>query len=132
MKARHHVAIQMEEEQQWAKDNGPIAKTADELWKYSGYTETSNAEIEYIDFAKISKRDICNLFSEKGQRRADIVWKHIRNPGWTAAQISKSMDINFTSIANALNAYYEIRRTNKKLANYVGSEFKQINKNEIT
>ena len=33
--ARHHVAIQMEKEQQWQKDNGPIVKTADQLWKYS-------------------------------------------------------------------------------------------------
>jgi len=39
MKERHHVAIQMEEEQQWQKDNGPIVKTADQLWKYSGETE---------------------------------------------------------------------------------------------
>ena len=47
--ARHHVAIQMEEEQQWAKDNGPIVKTADQLWKYSGETEETNPHfLEYL------------------------------------------------------------------------------------
>ena len=39
MKARHHVAVQIEEKQQYQKDNGPIVKTADQLWKYSGETE---------------------------------------------------------------------------------------------
>ena len=42
MKTRHHVAIQMEEEQQWTKDNGPIVKTADQLWEYSGKVETDS------------------------------------------------------------------------------------------
>ena len=45
MKTRHHVAVQMEEEQQWAKDNGPIVKTADQLWKNSG--EVEDYTIEY-------------------------------------------------------------------------------------
>ena len=44
-KARHHVAVQMEEEQQWQKDNGPIVKTADQLWKYSGETEESSEDL---------------------------------------------------------------------------------------
>ena len=39
MKTKHHVAIQMEEEQQHQKDNGPIVKTADQLWEYSGEVE---------------------------------------------------------------------------------------------
>ena len=44
MKERHHVAVQMEEEQQWIKDNGPIDKTADQLWKYSGEIEKDSEE----------------------------------------------------------------------------------------
>ena len=46
MKTRHHVAVQMEEEQQWQKDNGPIVKTADQLWKYSGETEEYTEEFD--------------------------------------------------------------------------------------
>ena len=46
MKTRHHVAIQMEDEQQWTKDNGPIVKTADQLWKYSGETEKDSTELK--------------------------------------------------------------------------------------
>lgn len=41
---RHHVAIQMEKEKQYQKDNGPIVKTADQLWKYSGQTEETNPD----------------------------------------------------------------------------------------
>jgi hypothetical protein len=42
MKSRHHVAVQMEEEQQWQKDNGPIVLTADQLWKHSGEDSEKN------------------------------------------------------------------------------------------
>jgi len=53
MKERHHVAIQIEEEQQWQKDNGPIVKTADQLWEYSGQTEEDTEEWkEYIEVQK--------------------------------------------------------------------------------
>lgn len=44
MKARHHIAVQMEEEQQQQKENGPIVKTADQLWKYSGKIEEDTAD----------------------------------------------------------------------------------------
>ena len=36
---RHHVAVQMEKEKQWKKDNGSIDMTTDQLWKYSGEVE---------------------------------------------------------------------------------------------
>lgn len=42
MKERHHVAIQMEEEQKWQKENGIIVLTADELWRYSGLREENS------------------------------------------------------------------------------------------
>ena len=50
MKTRHHVAVQMEEEQQWEKDNGPIVLTADQLWKHSGEDSEENSIIyaEYL------------------------------------------------------------------------------------
>ena len=41
---RHHVAIQMEQENQEKLDNGPIVKTADQLWKYSGEIEENTEE----------------------------------------------------------------------------------------
>tara|TARA_R110002167_G_scaffold52651_3_gene151803 strand:- start:809 stop:1048 length:240 start_codon:yes stop_codon:yes gene_type:complete len=52
MKTRHHVAVQMEEEQQWTKDNGPIVKTADQLWKYSGKIEPHTPLIEHYIYQK--------------------------------------------------------------------------------
>ena len=50
MKTRHHVAVQMEEEQQWVKDNGHIVKTADQLWKYSG--ETEETDPHFLNYLK--------------------------------------------------------------------------------
>ena len=44
MKKRHHVAQQILEEQQHQKDNGPIIKTADQLWKYSGEVEKDSKD----------------------------------------------------------------------------------------
>ena len=62
MKARHHIAVQMEEEHQWVKDNGPIIKTADQLWKYSGevekYAKDYKALILESKFIKASKLPI--------------------------------------------------------------------------
>ena len=44
MKKRHHVAQQILEEQQHQKDNGPIVKTADQLWEYSGEVEKDSKD----------------------------------------------------------------------------------------
>tara|TARA_R110000787_G_scaffold21504_1_gene63524 strand:+ start:150 stop:344 length:195 start_codon:yes stop_codon:yes gene_type:complete len=64
MKTRHHVAVQMEEEQQWQKDNGPIVKTADQLWKYSGKTEEDTVDyalyIKSLNLKTILNRIITN------------------------------------------------------------------------
>jgi len=53
---RHHVAIQMEKENQEKLDNGPIVKTADQLWKYSG--ETEDFSIEYKNLIAESKENL--------------------------------------------------------------------------
>jgi len=39
-----YVIDQMIKEQQWQKDNGPIVKTADQLWKYSGEIEKDSQD----------------------------------------------------------------------------------------
>ena len=44
MKTKHHVAQQMLEKQQHQRDNGPIVKTADQLWEYSGQIEEDSEE----------------------------------------------------------------------------------------
>jgi hypothetical protein len=53
METRHHVAVQMEKEKQDKLDNGPIVKTADQLWKYSGETEEdSEVHVNYLTAKK--------------------------------------------------------------------------------
>ena len=58
MKTRHHVAIQIEEEQQWEKDNGPIDMTADQLWNYSGETEVLSEQRSRILAYWLSNLDV--------------------------------------------------------------------------
>jgi hypothetical protein len=53
MKKRHHVAIQLEQEKQYQKDNGPIELTADQLWKYSGKVEEFTKDYIVYDEAMI-------------------------------------------------------------------------------
>jgi|TARA_R110001592_G_scaffold93544_3_gene271580 hypothetical protein len=45
MKKRHHVAVQMEKEQQYKIDNGPIDMTVDQLWRYSGEVEAVSSDL---------------------------------------------------------------------------------------
>ena len=54
MKERHHVTQQILEEQQHQKDNGPIIKTADQLWKYSGEVEKDSEDYTNIKVETIS------------------------------------------------------------------------------
>jgi len=64
---RHHVAIQMEQENQEKLDNGPIVKTADQLWKYSGEIEDFN--IEYKNLIAESKERLKGRRWTKSTRR---------------------------------------------------------------
>ena len=76
MKERHHVAVQMEEEQQWIKDNGPIDKTVDQLWKYSGEIEKDSesytnliTETKRIKLPKKSRKEYFRLYWLKRKQK---------------------------------------------------------------
>ncbi len=46
MKESTRAVIQeMIEQSEYQKNNGPVVKTADELWKYSGKTEEINVDL---------------------------------------------------------------------------------------
>ena len=64
--ARHHVAIQMEKEQQWQKDNGPIVMTVDELFKYSGKIEEESED--YKNYLKFKFKRNCYDFYRSNNR----------------------------------------------------------------
>jgi len=76
MKERHHVVEQLLKEQSHKRDNGPINKTADQLWKYSGKIEEYDnnykdlvLESTMVRSAKLptlkSRRDYFRLYWEK-------------------------------------------------------------------
>jgi len=113
--ARHHVAIQMEKEQQWQKDNGPIVKTADQLWKYSGETEEdSRNTIGVAAFKRplLPTRYAVNAFVEKYTRRGaarlrtNIIYRHLRYPQLTRKQLATRLQCTVPSVKGALDLYF--------------------------
>jgi len=118
MKKRHHVAIQMEEEQQWAKDNGPIVKTADELWKYSGETEPTDFDAvestEYANHFKFFKKTVkgkdLTVFLSK--RDSVIIDYFYRNHNQTMEQMSQDINISVTVIRKTMEKYLKLKRNN--------------------
>ena len=100
MKERHHVAVQMEEEQQWEKDNGPIDITADQLWKYSGKTEPPKLNIEKELYGGISIYKI--------SRHEDLVIDYyFRNSNSTLITIAEDLGIDISLISKILNKHFD-------------------------
>ena len=76
MKERHHVAQQIFDEQQYQKDNGPIIKTADQLWEYSGEIEKDSksytnliTETKRIKLPKKSRKEYFRLYWLKRKQK---------------------------------------------------------------
>jgi len=115
MKNRHHVAVQMEEERQWQKDNGPIVKTADQLWKYSGETEETKRFTEgdtAFKRAMLPTRHAIRKFVENRTRpgssrlRANIIYRHLRYPQLTRKQLAHRLQCTVPSVKGALDLYF--------------------------
>ena len=116
MKERHHVAVQMEEEQQWQKDNGPIVKTADQLWKYSGETETSDYDLfkekefdaQYNYFKKSVNGNDLTVFLSK--RDSVIIDYFYRNHNHTMERMSEDLGIGVVTIRKTIEKYLKMKR----------------------
>ena len=106
MKTRHHVAIQMEEEQQWVKDNGPIVKTADQLWRYSGEIEEDKIDIP-TTIIKLTKYEIYKLFNKGTTKRGRAINCHLTNPSLSITDMSKKLRMAKDTVKDALSDYYE-------------------------
>ena len=118
MKKRHHVAVQMEEEQQWQKDNGPIVKTADQLWKYSGEIEDSLENLEQYDLSfiryykkRIKEKNIYILLNKKESIIIDYFYKNCNS---SLKQISKDLQISLTKISQIISKHLKIIKNDKK------------------
>jgi DNA-directed RNA polymerase specialized sigma subunit len=115
MKTRHHVAVQMEEERQWQKDNGPIVKTADELWKYSGETEKDSTklieeDIEQKERIVLLDNNIYSVLSEKRSRILAYWLSHLDTPMKDIAEIVGCQPATVTrTVAKYLTKFKEIR-----------------------
>tara|TARA_R110001592_G_scaffold315323_2_gene591312 strand:+ start:95743 stop:96117 length:375 start_codon:yes stop_codon:yes gene_type:complete len=117
MNSRHHVAVQMEEEQQWQKDNGPIVKTADQLWKYSGETEESSEAL--LDKKLIEKESI--LLLDKGKytirtdKRSKILEYWLDNMDIPMKVIAVDLDCHYATVSKTIRNYLkEIKKLKLK------------------
>ena len=110
MKNRHHVAIQMEEEQQWQKDNGPIVKTADQLWKYSGETEKDSTalmveELEERERIVLLDNGIYSVLSEK---RSRILAYWMSNMDMSMKDIAEILGCDYVTVSRTIARYLKI------------------------
>jgi len=117
---RHHVAVQMEEEQQWEKDNGPIVKTADQLWKYSGETEKDSTEL-MVENMKEKERivlldnGVYSVLSEKRSRILAYWMSHLDMPMKDIAEVVGCQPSTVAkTIARYLRKFKEIRNIKNK------------------
>ena len=113
---RHHVAVQMEEEQQWEKDNGPIVKTADQLWKYSGEVEPTdfdaienNEQMNHFRFIKsnIKGKDLSIFLSKRDTLIIDYFYK---NHNHTMEHMAADIGISVTVIRKTMARYLKLKR----------------------
>ena len=110
MKTRHHVAIQMEEEQQWEKDNGPIVKTADHLWKYSGEVEEESIELKVANMKEKERivlldRGIYSVLSEK---RSRILAYWMSNLDMPMKDIAEILDCDYVTVSRTIARYLRV------------------------
>jgi DNA-directed RNA polymerase specialized sigma24 family protein len=116
MKSRHHVAVQMEEEQQWQKDNGPIVKTADQLWKYSGETEIDSVDLLVAQMKETVRLVLLDkgIYTLLSETRSKVLNYWLDNQDKNMEEIAKTLGVTSTTVTNTLRLYLlEIKRINK-------------------
>ena len=116
MKERHHVAIQMEEEQQWQKDNGPIVKTADQLWKYSGEIELDSEDLIVKRMEETKKIVLLDngVYTVLSEKRSKILDYWLDNQNKTLKEIGHDLGCSPTTVSKTIRKYLlEIKRINK-------------------
>ena len=111
---RHHVAQQLLDEQQWKKDNGPIVKTADQLWKYSGEVEqvSENYDPDNLNFSRYYRRRIKNrniylLLNSTESRIIDYFYQTSNIK--TIHQMGEDLGVSPSTIQNTFRKHIKIQ-----------------------
>ena len=116
MKNRHHVAVQMEEEQQWQKDNGPIVKTADQLWKYSGETEMDSEDLMVAQMEETVKIVLLDngIYSLLSEKRSKVLAYWLDNQNKTLIEIGYALGCSPTTVSKTIRKYLiELKKIKK-------------------
>ena len=110
MKTRHHVAIQMEKEKQHQKDNGPIVKTADELWKYSGETEKDSTELMTEDLKETERIVLLDngIYSVLSEKRSRILAYWMSNLDTPMKDIAEILNCDYVTVSRTIARYLRV------------------------
>ena len=122
MKIRHHVAVQMEEEQQWQKDNGPIVKTADQLWKYSGDTEMDSEDLMVTRMHETKRIVLLDkgIYSVLSAKRSKVLDYWLDNLDKTMKEIGEVTGVTSTTVSKTIRKYLlEFKKINKDNENEI-------------
>ena len=122
MKSRHHVAVQMEEEQQWTKDNGPIVKTADQLWKYSGDTEMDSEDLMVTRMHETKRIVLLDkgIYSVLSAKRSKVLDYWLDNLDKTMKEIGEVTGVTSTTVSKTIRKYLlEFKKINKDNENEI-------------
>jgi len=116
MKEKHHVAIQIEEEHQWVKDNGPIVKTADELWKYSGETEKDSTELMVEEMQEKERIVLLDngIYSVLSERRSRILAYWMSNLDSPMKDIAEILGCDYVTVSRTIARYLKVFKKLKK------------------
>ena len=122
MKSRHHVAVQMEEEQQWTKDNGPIVKTADQLWNYSGETEMDSVDLMETRMHETKRIVLLDngIYSILSAKRSKVLDYWLDNLDKTMKEIGEVTGVTSTTVSKTIRKYLlEFKKINKDNENEI-------------
>ena len=110
MKIKHHVAQQILDEQQYQKDNGPIVKTADQLWKYSGETEKDSTELMIEDLKETERIVLLDngIYSVLSEKRSRILAYWMSNMDVPMKDIAEILGCDYVTVSRTIAKYLKI------------------------
>ena len=107
MKVRHHVAVQMEEEQQWKKDNGPRTIDLNNYFAYSGEVEESTVKLmtdKAVDRTRMVVMD-GGIYSVLSEKRSRILAYWLDNMDTPMKEIGEILGCDYVTVSRTIKKY---------------------------
>jgi len=107
MKERHHVAVQMEEEQQWKKDNGPRTIDLNNYFAYSGEIEESVVKLMTDKAADRTRMVVMDggIYSVLSEKRSRILAYWLDNMDTPMKEIGEILGCDYVTVSRTIKKY---------------------------